>query len=364
MANPTVTIRAFDPGDYLRVSGPALPGIDLARAAEDVARGGPAFTLTVAGVPVACAGVMLFPYPGVGHAWAVVGPVARRHRMALTRGVVRGLAAIIATNRLWRVEAEVINDFAVARRWLEWMGFEDEGLMPRRGPNGLDMRRYALLPAEGDRLTAGTSSIDSLIERHGVEGVEVDGHFVAAIRGGTGIETIAIIGIVATVAAAGMSAYGQYQQGQAQSQALKYNATVAENQAIAARQQAAYLADREREQTRRVLSRQRALYGTAGVDVGVGSPLMVMADSARQGELNAQAVLAGGAARAQGYQAQAQLDRYMAGQARSAGQIGAGVSLLSGLASAGTQYRSYSGGTPSPGTIRVPSTYDQGYGYP
>lgn len=361
-----LTVRPFEPADYLRLAGPSLPGCDLARAADDAAKGGPAFTLTVDGQVAACAGVILFPYPGVGHAWAVIGSAGRRHGLVLTRRVVQGLTRIIGDHRLWRVEAEVVADFALGRRWLEWMGFEEEGLMRRRGPNGLDMRRYALFPVLGTEAVADRLPpiLDGLVERNGATGVEVNGHFRPAISGGTGIETAAIIGIAASVAVAGVSAYAQYQQGQAQSQALKYNAKVADNQAIAAQQQAQYIADQQRDQTRRVLARQRALYGTAGVDVGVGSPLMVLADSAREGELNAQATLASGTARAQGFQAQAQLDRYMAGQAQTAGNIGAGVSLLSGLGSAGAQYYRYAGTSPSGGGIRVPTTAEQLYGNP
>lgn len=145
----TLAVRPFVPEDYLTIAGQqAMTWCDLGRAAADAGRGGPAFTLTVDGAPAACAGVILFPYPGVGHAWAIIGEAGRAHGMALTRAVVRGLAQIIRTHQLRRVEAEVVADFERGRQWLEWMGFEEEGLMRRRGPNGIDMFRYALLPKE------------------------------------------------------------------------------------------------------------------------------------------------------------------------------------------------------------------------
>lgn len=194
-----------------------------------------------------------------------------------------------------------------------------------------------------------------LIERGGRLYIDCDGRRVPVIAGGTGIETVAIIVAVAAVAAAGVAAYSQYQQGQAQNAAQKYNAKVAENQALAARQQAEFAANQQRERSRRLIANERALYGTAGVDVSAGSPLLVVADSAKQAELDAQATLAGGAARSSGFEAQGTLDRFMGRQAVQAGNLGAGATLLSGAASGASAYARYSGTGPT-----VPQ---QNYGY-
>ena len=167
---------------------------------------------------------------------------------------------------------------------------------------------------------------------------------------------MAVSAIVSVVVAA-VSAYLQYEQAQAQAAAMRYNAKVAENQAIGAQQQAQYVADRQREQTRRLLSRQRALYGTAGVELAAGSPLMVQADSARQGELDAQASLASGAGRALGFQSQAKIDRFMAGRTETMGSIKAGATLLSGFVEGYGKYRTSTSGN----TITVPSQSVQAY---
>ena len=150
-----------------------------------------------------------------------------------------------------------------------------------------------------------------------------------------------------TLVVAAVSAYLQYEQAEQQAQVQKYNAKVGENRAIEERQRAAFAAEQQREENRRVLGRQRALYGQAGVDVNAGSPLLVMADTARQAELDAQIILSGGQSRASAAEAQARLSRYGAGAAQRAGYIGAGTTLLSGAA---TGYRQYSGATPAAGS--------------
>lgn len=130
----SLTIRPFVPADYSIVTGQ-----------ETVARA-PAFTGLIEGTVAACAGIDLFEWGGVGSAWAAIGPLGRQHSLLVARGVLRGLQDLIRQHGLVRVEADALADFARARRWLGWMGFEDEGVMRLRGPRGETMIRYALFP--------------------------------------------------------------------------------------------------------------------------------------------------------------------------------------------------------------------------
>lgn len=139
---------------------------------------------------------------------------------------------------------------------------------------------------------------------------------------------------------AAVSAYMTYEQGQQQQEVMKYNAKVQENRAIEETQRAAFDANRAREQSRRVLANQRAVYGSSGVDIAAGSPLLVMADSAKQAELDAQIILSGGQARATDATARANIARYKGDVYARAGTINAGTTLLSGATKA---YGSYSG---------------------
>lgn len=177
------------------------------------------------------------------------------------------------------------------------------------------------------------------------------------ISGGYELSALAIVGIVATVVSTAVTAYGMYQQGQQQKAAGKYNAKVAENQATAAKQAAAVREEQHRERVRRLAGTQRAVSGASGIEEA-GSPLLVMADTLEQAELDAQRIRYGGEVSATGFESQARLARFQGDQAARAGTIGAGSTLLSGAASAARVYGGGSGG--GGGSLRNP--YGIGYG--
>lgn len=160
----------------------------------------------------------------------------------------------------------------------------------------------------------------------------------------------AIIAAVATVAAAGVGAYAASESAASQSDAANFNKRVALNQATAADNQAKLDEETHRRQTKALEASQRAALGTTGV-TDEGSPLLVMADTAREAERGAQLIRYGGSLATAGYQSQAGLQGAYASSYRRAGQIGAGVSLLSGVASLarGQAYSQYSG-------LRVPDS--------
>jgi hypothetical protein len=148
----------------------------------------------------------------------------------------------------------------------------------------------------------------------------------------------AIASVAATVATTAISAYSSYQQGQQAEKAGKYNAQVAENQAIMVRQAAGVREEQHRARVRALAGQQRAGVGASGVEEA-GSPLLVMADTLQQAELDAQRIRYGGEVSATGYESQARLQRYQGGQYATAGMLGAGQSLLSGAATLGRMYR-------------------------
>lgn len=169
------------------------------------------------------------------------------------------------------------------------------------------------------------------------------------IRGGYEIGAVGLITIAATVISTAVGVYSAYSQGQAQQKAAKYNAKVAQNQAEMARNAAAVREQQHRENVRRLSATQRANAGMSGVTTE-GSPLLVMADTLEQAELDAQRIRYGGEVSATGFESQARLSRFQGDQASRAGMIGAGSTLLSGAASAA---RVYGGGGQT--TSRVPA---------
>lgn len=156
--------------------------------------------------------------------------------------------------------------------------------------------------------------------------------------------------LAATLASTALGVVSSIQQGKAQAQAHKYNAAVAQNEAIAARQAAAFEADRVRQRRDKVLSSQRAAFGKSGLALE-GSPLALMEDTAAEAELDALVVQHQGSVMAARAESQAALDRMQAKQARTAGYFGAGASVLRGVSSLAGMYGG--GGGTSSGPVRT-----------
>ena len=125
-----------------------------------------------------------------------------------------------------------------------------------------------------------------------------------------------------------LSAGGSISGGQAQQNAYNLNAQLEEQQGEIARGQSFTSAEQIGQKVQQTLGAQRAAYGAAGIDIGTGSPLEVMADSARRGELARMATLFQGKATQEQAQSQAAIDRYSGKAAKKAGLIHAGTTLL------------------------------------
>lgn len=123
-----------------------------------------------------------------------------------------------------------------------------------------------------------------------------------------------------SVIGSAVSAWGQYEEGRTQEEAYKENAKIA-------LQKATYEEEKSRKKIRRLGSEQRLLYSKAGVDITSGSPLLVMAETAAEGEYEAQMIKWGGQTEAE------QMRRY-GSAARRAGNIRGASTFLSGLSSA------------------------------
>src|SRR3989304_4722309 len=105
--------------------------------------------------------------------------------------------------------------------------------------------------------------------------------------------------------------------------AQDYQAKIARNQAIAARQAAAVAAENARERHQRVLAAQRARLGAAGVMSTEGSPLIVQMESAEQAALEEARIRYAGQVQAGGYEAPAILSGYHARSAPAGGELAA-----------------------------------------
>lgn len=132
---------------------------------------------------------------------------------------------------------------------------------------------------------------------------------------------------------AGMSAVSAISGASQQKAAAKYNAKVAENQAIAARQQASANAKMQRRSSEKKIGSMQAAYAASGVSIE-GSALDVLEESARNAEMDRQNIIYGGELRAIGSEGTAQLERYQGKNAMTSGYLSAAGSLFKAGASA------------------------------
>lgn len=145
--------------------------------------------------------------------------------------------------------------------------------------------------------------------------------------------TGAEVAIIAALASTAVGVTSAIMQGEAAEDAAKYNAAVAENDARAAAEQSQYEAQRIRERNRRILATQRASQASSGLAL-TGSFEDVQLDSAIQGEMDALAAIYTGQINAGSAEARAQLARLEGRNAKRAGYMKAGGTLIGGASSA------------------------------
>jgi hypothetical protein len=148
----------------------------------------------------------------------------------------------------------------------------------------------------------------------------------------------AAIAIAIAAAAAAGTAATTIVAAEQQSKAATYNAQVADLQAQQAQDAAKLEEEAFRDRAKRIQAQNRAEIGASGVSFE-GSPLLVLMENASMAEYEAQRIKYSGGARAAGFQSEAALQRFGASQAKTAGLVGAGTSLLSSSGSiAGAYY--------------------------
>lgn len=170
-----------------------------------------------------------------------------------------------------------------------------------------------------------------------------------------GAGTAAIAGIAASAIGTGVSMYGAMQSASAQSAAANYQAQVAANNALIAKQQAQATTQAGDVTASNTLlaagqrtSAIRAAAAASGVDADMGTPVSLQSDFAKLGMLDALTVRNNAArqaytqqAAAVGDTAQSQLYSAEATQAQTAGMVGAFGSLLSGASNVSSRWAQY-----------------------
>jgi len=128
-----------------------------------------------------------------------------------------------------------------------------------------------------------------------------------------------------------VSAFGAIASGVQSANVANYNAKVADNNAVAEQQRAAFDANIQRDKVRQAVGAQRAAGAANGLDITSGTPVAVLGDTAKAGELDVLARLYAGDSAAVAYRNDAQRFRAEGKAQRTAGFINAGSSLISGF---------------------------------
>lgn len=163
---------------------------------------------------------------------------------------------------------------------------------------------------------------------------------IIKIESGAAILTCgpAAIAAVALTSAA-VSGYSQYQSGQSQKAAAKYNANMAEVQEQDTLQRGADAGAERRQQARRLAATQKDRMSGMGVSTASGTPLSLLTETAGLGELDALTIQNNARREAWGIKSGAKLDLYQGKMAARGGALSAGGTLLGGASSAYYGYK-------------------------
>lgn len=146
----------------------------------------------------------------------------------------------------------------------------------------------------------------------------------------SGLETI---GLIAGLVGSGVSAVGAIAQGNAAEEAGRATAAAEERRAGEERAAATREAARRSQQSALLLSRQQAVAASSGGGATDSTVLNLMGDAAREGQYQQDTANYTGESKATNLEDDAALARWKGQQARTAGYISAGSSVLNGVSS-------------------------------
>ena len=140
---------------------------------------------------------------------------------------------------------------------------------------------------------------------------------------------MAWIATAAVVIGGAVTAYSQYEAGQAAKATANYNAKLAENEALAKEQQAHIESQQMQKQKERLIASQRAGFAKGGAVVTEGTPLLLMAEQAGTAELDILNQQRNRAMESTSLKSEASMQRYQGKQTARAANIQAAGTVLS-----------------------------------
>lgn len=173
------------------------------------------------------------------------------------------------------------------------------------------------------------------------------------------------IGAIFSALGSVVGAVGTIASAQAQAAAAKYQAKQQRMMAEDALKRGAVEEQGKRRQTAALEARQKAVMAGSNLDIGSGSPLAILGDTAQLGELDALTIRGNAQREATFGRNQAKLYDMEASSARTAGWIGAGTSILSGIGTVAEKwYKPYqSAAKPASSSFRPLAAGNSWYSY-
>lgn len=141
---------------------------------------------------------------------------------------------------------------------------------------------------------------------------------------------VPLMSMAGSIGGAMMQSSSQQAAGQAQAQASYFNAAVAQQNAIAARQAAAVEAAQQARKNRASLEQVRSKYLMSGIDLE-GTPMMVLDEETRNMALDVDLIRHKGEVQATNYTNQAIMDTYQGQSTMAAANNQAQGTLLGGM---------------------------------
>ena len=102
------------------------------------------YSYWVDGELAGCAGLTLF-WPGVGDLWMLVGDRAKLNPHETVKSIKLYMTKIIKDNNLWRVQTTGRTDEPDARKLIKILGFKEDCLMEKYGPDKSDYYLYSVV---------------------------------------------------------------------------------------------------------------------------------------------------------------------------------------------------------------------------
>ena len=101
-----------------------------------------AFTGMVNGKPIFAAGMKMI-WGQVAEGWVIASSDMWKYPLGVARAIRKDFARVAKEHNIKRVQTAIRKDFAQGKRFAEWLGLENEGLMRHYGFDGSHQYMYA-----------------------------------------------------------------------------------------------------------------------------------------------------------------------------------------------------------------------------